>query len=584
RLFLGAVNIINIMLNDIKNCSEVEVSKQVKLLEEFLDLDTVKEISSNKETRVTPEDLSETPESEDSEILSFLQKHQFEVIESDYQDLDPEFQFFYSLKYNLNDLEEVGSNILSLEQELSVTGKILSSALVCASFDFKVSLADPCELYMIYASRIDPEVISLMSGLEESNIHELSSEQIQSFYKKEVEENSENSKVNSVMNKEELMDSKIEIDEICASEMSLDSSESQIDGDEDLKAKIKELLNKKKVIQSVEVKELDQKAPEQKLAKEVELQNDQKEESKSLQKPAKSKQDSIRIPTTLLDELMRLAGELVLIRNQQLTMVDKEEHLRSANNQRLDIVTTELQETIMRTRMQKIGHVFSRFALVVRSLSRKLEKEISFNTEGNEVELDNNILEALVEPLTHIIRNSCDHGIEMPDFRENSGKARNGTISLSAFHEGGMITIRISDDGGGIDPEKIREKVVEKGIKSDIEAEKLSQKELLNLILLPGFSTVEEVSDLSGRGVGMDVVKSSIESQGGVLEIDSELGKGTTLSLRIPLTLAIIPSLIVNIENHRFAIPQINVEELVRLYDEDVKNKIETAVEKSITD
>ncbi len=287
--------------------------------------------------------------------------------------------------------------------------------------------------------------------------------------------------------------------------------------------------------------------------------------------------DSVRIRLDILDRLMQLAGELVLVRNQQLMLVNRTDPISRANVQKLNIVTSDLQETIMRTRMQPIGTIFSRFSRMVRDLGQKLSKDIELEISGNEVELDKTILEALTDPLVHIVRNSCDHGLETPQIRRRNGKTETGKIVLKAYHEGGQMIVEISDNGTGIDTDAVRAKALEKGLKSAEELARMGLKEIQSLIFLPGFSTAHKVSDLSGRGVGMDVVKTSIERLGGVIDLSSEKNKGTRIVLRLPLTLAIIPSLIVRSGQQRFAIPQINLEELVCLYDEDVAGKIECA-------
>ncbi len=286
---------------------------------------------------------------------------------------------------------------------------------------------------------------------------------------------------------------------------------------------------------------------------------------------------SVRIQVDLLDKLMRLAGELVLVRNQQVLLTENQSSNARKNSQRLDLVTTELQEAIMMTRMQPAGNVFNKFHRVVRDIGKSLNKQIEIHISGNEVELDKTILESLADPLTHIIRNSCDHGVEAPEDREAKGKTAQGNIWLTAFHEGGQINIQIKDDGKGIDPEVIRNKAFEKHLKTEAELDAMSDKELANLVMLAGFSTADKVSSISGRGVGMDVVKEGIEKLNGSIELDSVNGEGTTLNLRLPLTLAIIPSLIVRIGKQRYAVPQVNLEELVTLYDDDVNEKIERA-------
>ncbi len=289
------------------------------------------------------------------------------------------------------------------------------------------------------------------------------------------------------------------------------------------------------------------------------------------------KHESVRIRVDILDKLMMLAGELVLVRNQQLMHAKTDDGASKSITQRLDIVTSELQETIMQTRMQPVGNIFGKFSRIVRDIGLKLGKKIEIEMSGNDVEVDKTILEALTDPLTHLIRNSCDHGIEVPEARKASGKNETGHVQLKAYHEGGQMVIEIRDDGKGIDPQVIRSKVIEKKLKTEEELSRMGEKEILFLIFLPGFSTVTNVTEFSGRGVGMDVVKNGIEKLGGTIEINSHTKMGTEIILRLPLTLAIIPSLIVKTGDYRYAIPQINLEELVCLYDEDVFAKIECA-------
>ena len=279
---------------------------------------------------------------------------------------------------------------------------------------------------------------------------------------------------------------------------------------------------------------------------------------------------------------MTLAGELVLVRNQQLMVSEKADPVLRAAVQRLNIVATELQESIMRTRMQPMGNLFSRFPRVVRDLGQKLDKQIELDVEGNEVEVDKTILESLADPMKHLVRNSCDHGLETTSQRMEAGKPAVGRIALRAFHEGGQINIVIADDGRGVNLARVKAKALENGLKTAAELAAMPDKEAVRLIFLPGFSTAEQVTDVSGRGVGMDVVKTAIEKLGGQLDINTELGKGTTIQLRLPLTLAIIPSLLVGVGEHRYAIPQVNLEELVCLYDQEVISKIEIARDQEV--
>lgn len=247
----------------------------------------------------------------------------------------------------------------------------------------------------------------------------------------------------------------------------------------------------------------------------------------------------------------------------------------AAMMQDVDLVTSELQSSIMNTRMQPVGSVFAKFPRIMRDLSRKMGKEIELELIGQDVELDKSIIEALADPLTHLVRNSADHGIESPDARESKGKPRQGSVRLRAYHEGGQVNIDITDDGAGVDPEKLKRKAIDRGIITEEASEKMNDREALRLIFAPGFSTAEVVSDVSGRGVGMDVVKTNIEKLGGTVEIESVLGESTRINLRLPLTLAIIPSLIVGASGRRYAVPQVNLEELVRVREQDVSKRIE---------
>jgi len=292
-------------------------------------------------------------------------------------------------------------------------------------------------------------------------------------------------------------------------------------------------------------------------------------------KKSKETAETIRIKVDLLNNLMTLAGELVLARNQQLQII--EEFTPSARTiaQRINLVTTQMQEAIMRTRMQPVGHIFAKLPRLVRDISKKIDKPIQIITSGDDVELDKSILESLSDPLTHIIRNACDHGIEFPKDRLIAGKSESGLIQVRAYHEAGHIHIEVQDDGRGMDIDIIRKKILQKQLKTQSELERMSEKEIMSLIMIPGFSTTDQPTEISGRGVGMDVVKSGIEKQGGTVELISEKGEGTLIHLQLPLTLAIIPCLIVSVDNDLFAIPKVNVLELVCLYDKDVYTKIE---------
>ena len=288
--------------------------------------------------------------------------------------------------------------------------------------------------------------------------------------------------------------------------------------------------------------------------------------AKKKEKAAAPAETTVRVDTKRLDDIMNLVGELVLVRNRLSTLESsKGDEAMTQAVANLDLVTTDLQNSVMKTRMQPIKKVFGRFPRVVRDLARSLNKEVSLELIGEETDLDKNLVEALADPLVHLIRNSVDHGIEMPDVRESSGKDRSGTVVLSATQEGDHILLTIDDDGAGMDADKLRNIAISKGLYDEDSAARLDDKECFNLIFMPGFSTKEKISDISGRGVGMDVVKTRIAQLNGSVEIDSELGKGSRIAIKLPLTLAIMPTLMVLLEEQVFALPLVSVVEIFNL-------------------
>ncbi|MGB7761013.1 MAG: chemotaxis protein CheW [Bryobacteraceae bacterium] len=285
---------------------------------------------------------------------------------------------------------------------------------------------------------------------------------------------------------------------------------------------------------------------------------------------------NIRVGVGLLDKLMDLVGELVLTRNQILQFnTEREDAALNVTSQRLNLITTELQEGVMKTRMQPIGMVWNKLPRVVRDMAVALGKQIRLEMDGAETELDRTIIEAIKDPLVHLVRNSCDHGVESPETRVRAGKPPQGRLTLRAYHEGGQVNIEIGDDGAGIDVAQVKQKAVEKGLLRPEQAEKLTDREALNLVFQPGFSTAKTVTNVSGRGVGMDVVKSNIEKIGGVVDVFSRPGEGTTVKLKIPLTLAIIPGLVITSGGERFVIPQVSLLELIRLEGDSGEKHIE---------
>jgi two-component system chemotaxis sensor kinase CheA len=285
-------------------------------------------------------------------------------------------------------------------------------------------------------------------------------------------------------------------------------------------------------------------------------------------------ESSLRVDVTLLNRMMNLVGELVLTRNQVLQATAADPNMRLLSR-RLDMVTADLRESVMKARMQPVSNIFSKMPRIVRDLSQSLGRRVRLQLVGQETELDKSLLEAIKDPLTHAVRNSLDHGIEPPEVRLAAGKDPEGTLLLRASHEGSHVVIEVSDDGAGIAVEKVRLKAIERGLITHERAGQLAERELLQLIFLPGFSTAAAVTNVSGRGVGMDVVRTNVERIGGKVEIDSRTGKGTTLRLRIPLTLAIIPALIVRTVQQSFALPQGALSELVHIPPEQAAKAIE---------
>ncbi|RDY78304.1 hybrid sensor histidine kinase/response regulator [Helicobacter pylori] len=295
--------------------------------------------------------------------------------------------------------------------------------------------------------------------------------------------------------------------------------------------------------------------------------------------PSIGVEQTVRVDVRRLDHLMNLIGELVLGKNRLIRIYsdveeryDGEKFLEELNQvvSSISAVTTDLQLAVMKTRMQPVGKVFNKFPRMVRDLSRELGKSIELIIEGEETELDKSIVEEIGDPLIHIIRNSCDHGIEPLEERRKLNKPETGKVQLSAYNEGNHIVIKISDDGKGLDPVMLKEKAIEKGVISERDAEGMSDREAFNLIFKPGFSTAKVVSNVSGRGVGMDVVKTNIEKLNGIIEIDSEVGVGTTQKLKIPLTLAIIQALLVGVQEEYYAIPLSSVLETVRISQDEI--------------
>ncbi|EJB16524.1 chemotaxis histidine kinase CheA [Helicobacter pylori CPY1124] len=357
---------------------------------------------------------------------------------------------------------------------------------------------------------------------------------------------------------------------------------------EEVEAEIERLLNKRQEADKERRAQKKQEAkPKQEVASKTETPKAPKTETKAKAKadteenkaPSIGVEQTVRVDVRRLNHLMNLIGELVLGKNRLIRIYgdveeryDGEKFLEELNQvvSSISAVTTDLQLAVMKTRMQPVGKVFNKFPRMVRDLSRELGKSIELIIEGEETELDKSIVEEIGDPLIHIIRNSCDHGIEPLEERRRLNKPETGKVQLSAYNEGNHIVIKISDDGKGLDPVMLKEKAIEKGVISERDAEGMSDREAFNLIFKPGFSTAKVVSNVSGRGVGMDVVKTNIEKLNGIIEIDSEVGVGTTQKLKIPLTLAIIQALLVGVQEEYYAIPLSSVLETVRISQDEI--------------
>ncbi len=362
---------------------------------------------------------------------------------------------------------------------------------------------------------------------------------------------------------------------------------------EEVEAEIERLLNKRQEADKERRAQKKQEAkPKQEVAPKTETSKTETPKAPKTETKTKAKADTeenkapsigveqtVRVDVRRLDHLMNLIGELVLGKNRLIRIYgdveeryDGEKFLEELNQvvSSISAVTTDLQLAVMKTRMQPVGKVFNKFPRMVRDLSRELGKSIELIIEGEETELDKSIVEEIGDPLIHIIRNSCDHGIEPLEERRRLNKPETGKVQLSAYNEGNHIVIKISDDGKGLDPVMLKEKAVEKGVISERDAEGMSDREAFNLIFKPGFSTAKVVSNVSGRGVGMDVVKTNIEKLNGIIEIDSEVGVGTTQKLKIPLTLAIIQALLVGVQEEYYAIPLSSVLETVRISQDEI--------------
>lgn len=551
---LDASDTLKDLVKDVHNSNKVDISDKIS------DLQAVAEGKTPKASKVDNDESNQTPEkgvpdsNEETVATSESDADQIEISlpnfpsifimnRNDIIQVMKDGKNIYTVDINISqDILKNGKTLQSLVEEMEQTGIILNSNMNLAVIEDGSAADQPSEddhFVVLFASILKPSDINVLFEIDEHNIYLLSKDLVPKPIKEKA----------------------ASVEETTATE----SPGSQKTTKHENNVVISEPLDHDDAALFSENKGTDP----------IESASTGSAEA-NIRGNVKDQETSLRVNVSLLDQLMTLAGELVLSRNQLLqSMASEDKRSSETAGQRIDLITSELQEAIMLTRMQSIGNVFNKFPRVVRDLARSLGKKVELILEGKDVELDKTIIEAIGDPLTHLVRNSVDHGIELPKVRRKIGKNEVGQIFLKAYHEAGQVNIEISDDGKGLDGKKLTEKAVEKGLITDEQAKLMSDKERINLIFLPGFSTAEKITDVSGRGVGMDVVKTNLDKLGGLIDIDSKSGKGSTIRIKLPLTLAIIPSQIIMTGGERYAIPQVNLEELLRIPADQVKKRIE---------
>ncbi len=533
NILLLASDAVRDLMNDVVTSNDKDISEHVKALKAILDSSSDPEESSfqkplpseNIAEEVLPPTPSDTSGST-TEIALPGEKPVFTIKEKEITDVRAEGKHIYLVSIDLiRDIHQKEKTIPILLEEINATGVVLRSTIDMKGTGALDKKSMPARLpfLILFATILQPADINALFEIDVRNIFVFS----------------ENKSIVSIHDlfSPQPVESKPEV-----------NKEIKLLNDDKQTAAVKTVGSEKKVATQTNISPVTSTEPE----------------------------SSLRVHVRLLDSLMNLAGELVLSRNQLLQAISSEDkHVSEQAGQRIDMITSELQEAIMQTRMQSIANVFNKFPRVVRDLAMTLGKNVDLALEGKSVELDKTIIEGISDPLTHLVRNAVDHGIETPEERQKNGKNPTGQVLLKAFHEAGQVNIEISDDGKGLDGDKIAASAVEKGLIKDEQVRMMSEKEKTSLIFLPGFSTAAEITDVSGRGVGMDVVKTNLDKLGGVVDIDSTIGGGTTIRIKLPLTLAIIPSQITVTGNERYAIPQVNLEELLRIPAKQVKTRIE---------
>jgi two-component system chemotaxis sensor kinase CheA len=548
RELIPTSDIISVLLSSFDKLRElisnVETSNEQDIEQYIRDLKNITDTSLPEEEKKAIQEICEIRHPEKTTILH---SNRYDIEQAKKQG-----KFIYILEYDLiHDIHKKDKNPLEVINSLLKSGVILDCKVDISSVGtLEDEIPTRIPFIILFGSIIEPDMAPILVDLDDEYVYNISED--------DMPVSEDEPQKNKPVNQKAAEETEEKITRPAAPEASKEPEKPE---------PLKE-----------EPKKMDKKQPEEKPAASEANDEQLQEQSVPGQGDDLSKKTltSLRVNVNLLDSLMTLAGELVLSRNQLVQGLNSSNHhnIESAS-QRIDMITSELQEAIMQTRMQPISNVFNKFSRVVRDLSKTLGKEIELVLEGKDVELDKTIIEAINDPLTHLVRNSVDHGIETPRERELAGKSPKGTISLKAYHEAGQVNIEIEDDGGGIDPEKIASVAVKKGVITEQDSNLLSAKDKMHLIFAPGFSTAEQVTDVSGRGVGMDVVKSNLEKLGGIIDIDSKKGRGTSIKIKLPLTLAIIPSQIISTGNEKYAIPQVNLDELLRVPAGQIKEKIE---------
>jgi len=547
---LSALDTLRDLIADFMNSNEMDISDHVDALKQTALGEEVSTVTGSEGSTSDDEVTTDpTKQVEESIINITLPSGQniFSIPENDMIQAGKAGRILYLAKFDmLNDIERKNHTPLDVIKEIQDTGMLVESKVDIESIGTLESLEDSLivPFYILFSTVLEPEIAPKLINLDPWKIYQIDSDYALTAL-------AEAPKTETAPVKEKPKKKKSTKPKTTPKPKPV---EEEIIQEPIIEKKVKTVESVAKV-----------------------------NKAKPIRPSVSTKSTTLRVNVKLLDTLMNLAGELVLTRNQLLQNFIKSDQTGMENAvQRVDLITSELQEAIMGTRMQPIGTVFNKFQRVVHDMSKNLGKQVDLIIEGESVDLDKTIIEAIGDPLTHLVRNSMDHGIEMPDVRAQANKKLPATLKLSAYHEAGQVNIDVMDDGGGIDPQTVKEKLLENGAMEKSELENMSDNELVRMIFKPGFSTAKEVTEVSGRGVGMDVVYSNLSKLGGSVDIESKVGVGTTIHIKLPLTLAIIPSLILEVGDARYAIPQVNLVELVRIPAHQVQDRIEKIEDASL--